>query len=157
MGTRADFYVRQGSMKWLGSKAYNGYPDEIPEKVLKAGTAEEFEAETEAFLRTQDDATFPAEGWPWPWNDSCRTDYAYIFEHGKVMASCFGRKLFDPLKYEEEGWEEDEDVEEYYKKIEGYFPDMSAIKNVKLGGNGSGLMVINARKDGTEVIKKATE
>lgn len=142
MGTRADFYVRKdGQMKWIGSKSYDGYPDGIEEKVLKASTSEEFEAETEAFLKAEDDATFPNEGWPWPWDDSRTTDYSYIFENGKVMASCFGYPLFDPLEGENDG-EENEGEE---AKMDGYFPDMSHLKNVKFGGKGSGIMIIQPK------------
>lgn len=136
MGTRADFYVRKNQeMKWLGSKGYDGYPDGIEEKVLKSSTVEEFESETVAFLKSQDDSTFPNEGWPWPWNDSKGTDYAYIFENGKVMASNFGYPLFDPLG-------EDEEIKAEATELDNYFPDMRAIKNVKFGGKASGLMVI---------------
>ncbi|MFH1835312.1 MAG: hypothetical protein ABH851_03885 [Methanobacteriota archaeon] len=28
--------------------------------------------------------TSPEQGWPWPWEDSGTTDYAYAFEAGKV-------------------------------------------------------------------------
>jgi hypothetical protein len=145
MGTRADFYVRQdGQMKWLGSKAWDGYPDGITGNVLQSTSSEQFENEVEAFLKGEDDATFPDEGWPWPWADSRTTDYSYIFENGKVMASCFGYPLFDPLKKEEE--EEGEEDEEL--KMEGYFPDMSHLKNVKLSGNSSGLIVVQVRSEG---------
>ena len=151
MGTRADFYVRQDNqMKWLGSKGYDGYPDGIEEKVLKSTTAEEFEAETEVFLKAEGDATFPNEGWPWPWNDSRTTDYSYIFENGKVMASCFGYPLFDPLEEEKED-EEESEVEE--AKMIGYFPDMSQLKNVKFGSKGSGMMVVSLGSDGLMNVK----
>lgn len=130
-------------MKWLGSKGYDGYPDGIEEKVLKATTAEEFERETYAFLKSEDDATFPENGWPWPWNDSRTTDYSYIFENGKVMASCFGYPLFDPLAEETEDDDEGDDNEQ---KMEGYFPDMSAVKNVQFGTKASGVMVISVKQ-----------
>jgi hypothetical protein len=135
MGTRADFYVRKESqMKWLGSIAWDGYPDGIEEKILNAKTESEYESEVDSFLKNEDSATFPDEGWPWPWDDSRTTDYSYIFDNGKVMASCFGYSLFDPLKDKEETDDE--------QKMDGYFPDMKDVKNVKLGGPGSGLIII---------------
>jgi hypothetical protein len=48
------------------------------------------------------DATRPEDGWPWPWEDSRTTDYAYAFDNGKVWASCFGYAWFDPLEEEPE-------------------------------------------------------
>ncbi len=151
MGTRADFYVRQDNqMKWLGSKGNDSYPNGVEEKVLKATTAEEFEAETEAFLKAKDDATFPNEGWPWPWNDGRSTDYSYIFENGKVMASWFGYPLFDPLEEEKEDEEESEIKQ---AKMDGYFPDMSQLKNVKFDGKGSGVITVSVGSDGSITVK----
>jgi hypothetical protein len=143
MGTRADFYVRQDNqMRWIGSKGLDGYPDGIDKKVLNSKTAKEFEYETESFLKGENDATFPSEGWPWPWNDSRTTDYSYIFENGKVMASCFGYPLFDPLAEVAE-----DDGPENESKMEGYFPDMGQFKNVKFGGPASGLLVFTFSKE----------
>jgi hypothetical protein len=38
----------------------------------------------------------PENGWPWMWEDSQMTDYAYAFDEASVHASCFGRAWFDP-------------------------------------------------------------
>jgi hypothetical protein len=144
MGTRADFYIRnensEPKMKWLGSIGYDGYPEGIDGEVLKAQTEEEYELRVDAFLKADESATHPNDGWPWPWNDSRTTDYSYIFENGKVMASNFGYPLFDPLVAPNE--EDDDDDDE--SKMGGYFPDMSAIKNVQFGGKKSGLIVVSA-------------
>lgn len=126
MGTRADFYIRkENQMKWLGSKGYDGYPSGIDEPVLNATTEEEYEAKVIAFLSDSDNGTLPEQGWPWPWNDSCTTDYAYIFEKGKVMSSCFGGSLFDPLKADEE-----DDKDEAQELPAGYFPNMKDKQNI---------------------------
>lgn len=142
MGTRADFYIRKDNqMKWLGSKGYDGYPDGIDESIFEATTEEDYEAKTIAFLKEEDDATFPEQGWPWPWNDSCTTDYAYIFENNKVMAICFGGPLFDPLKAGEESKEGNEDEKSLPA---GYFPDMKDKQNIAYD-NRSGVLFISVR------------
>ena len=139
MGTRADFYVRsEESMEWLGSIAWDGYPDGIDKPVLKAKSEDEFRVNVEGFLLIESGATFPKDGWPWPWNDSRTTDYSYIFQDGKVMASNFGYELFDPLKEQEESDET--------SKMDNYFPDMSHLKNVQLSGPRSGLIVLGFSK-----------
>lgn len=140
MGTRADFYIRKDNqMKWLGSKGYDGYPEGINETVLKATSEEEFEANVIDFLKEKDDATFPEQGWPWPWNDSRTTDYSYIFENNKVKASCFGYPLFDPLQKEEY-----DDNDEDKQKMAGYFPDMKDKQNIAYD-NRSGALFISIR------------
>lgn len=130
MGTRADFYVKkENQMTWLGSIGWDGYPDGINSEVFEATTEEEFKEKINAFFSERDDVSLPANGWPWPWNDSSTTDYAYIFENNKVMGSCFGAGVFDPLKNEDDEGELPE------------FPNMSNLKNVAFGKK-SGLIVI---------------
>lgn len=143
MGTRADFYTRKdGQMKWLGSQGWDGYPEGINEKLLGATDEAEYEQIVNQYLSNRKDATFPKDGWPWPWNDSRTTDYAYIFENGKVMSSCFGGPLFDPLKEEEESDEEGKDN----AKMEGYFPDMKDIQNSAYDNRSGALFISVARK-----------
>lgn len=103
MGTRADFYVGRGvDAEWLGSIAWDGYPDALPE-VIKAATDElDFRALVEGFLAAREDSTTPATGWPWPWEDSGTTDYAYAYDDGSVHASCFGSAWFKPDEEEDE-------------------------------------------------------
>lgn len=137
MGTRADFYVRKnGQMTWLGSRGWDGYPGGIDKSVLEAKTQKAFKGNVKVFLKAHKDSTFPREGWPWPWKDSSTTDYAYIYENGKVMASCFGRELFDPLKGRDE--------KESSQEIKDYFPDMTKRQNVQWGEK-SGLIMITTR------------
>lgn len=132
MGTRADFYVRKdtGDMEWLGSIALDGNPAGIDTQVLDADREEAFKYQVAKFIE-REDGTNPYMGWPWPWDDSRTTDYAYIFENGKVMASYFGGSLFDPLE---------PDDEEGESKLKNYFPDMKDVKNVTFGQR-SGLII----------------
>lgn len=120
MGTRADFYVGRGeSAEWIGSITWDGYPSGIDTDVLKAETEEDYRTQVAAFFANRDDVTRPTEFWPWPWDDSRTTDYAYAFEGGKVYASSFGHSWFgvDP------GAECFGEPEESPK--DAVFPDMS--------------------------------
>lgn len=103
MGTRADFYLGKGKKaEWLGSIAWDGYPDGIEPEILSAINADIYREEVTRFLSKMNDSTFPKDGWPWPWENSRTTDYSYWFFDDKVWASCFGYGLFDPLQPEPE-------------------------------------------------------
>lgn len=135
MGTRADFYVGRGpDAEWLGSIGFDGYPDGIDRPVLTAGTEDGFRIAVAMFFGPEDHATLPEQGWPWPWDDSGLTDYAYAFDGGRVWASSFGGAWFDPTQPEPEGAEEDVAV----------FPNMAARKRVTLGRR-SGAIFIGPR------------
>lgn len=117
MGTRADFYVGKGpDAEWLGSVGWDGYEWAEDEKnpIRKAKTEEEYRAAVATMLSGRDDSTTPDRGWPWPWDTSETTDYAYYFHEGAVKWENFG----------------------------GEWPNMSKKKNVALGGNRSGLIII---------------
>lgn len=136
MGTRADFYVGRGNdAEWLGSIAYDGYPDGIPEDLLNATTEDEFRNSVAA-MSTWDDWTRPEDGWPWPWEDSRTTDYAYAFDldEKRVLASSFGGKWFHPASEEE-----DDD-----KKPEAIFPNMKDRQKITFGPR-SGIMVLSTK------------
>ncbi len=123
MGTRADFYVGRGKdATWLGSIAWDGFPKGNPASVLKANTQEEYEQRVQTLLGTLDHATKPEMGWPWPWDDSSLTDYAYAWDQGKILVSVFGSPWFL-------AGDENPSVE----TPEAIFPDMSAKKKVTLG------------------------
>src|SRR5258708_6284064 len=82
MGTRADFYAGKGkSAEWLGSIAWDG--QEIAGYIRAAKTEKNYRKAVEVFLASRDDATLPAQGWPWPWNDSGTTDCSYWFFDGQ--------------------------------------------------------------------------
>lgn len=135
MGTRADFYVGRGpESEWLGSIAWDGYPDGIEAELLQAETEPEFLSLLESFFDGREDVTRPKEGWPWPWDDSCTTDFAYSFDDGKVWASNFGHAWQPAAKFSGDAMEG--------PKIT--FPNMSEKKNVTFGKR-SGLIVVQTK------------
>lgn len=102
MGTRADFYIRdtKNKLEYLGSIGWDGYPDGIDFGVLWSETAKEFRSKVESFLSKREDGSIPSrDGWPWPWDNSNTTDYAYIFSKDDVLCSNYGSALFDPVKH----------------------------------------------------------
>jgi hypothetical protein len=134
MGTRADFYIGRGLQAvWLGSIAWDGYPSGMPEGFAQATTQEQF-TDFIKTLSARDDWTAPEQGWPWPWEDSRTTDYAYAFDGGDVWVSPFGHswfKLSDPKPTEE-------------TPKDAVFPDMKDMQNVTLGAR-SGVTIIGVR------------
>jgi len=142
MGTRADFYIKSGDAltpnDWLGSIGYDGYPGGAPSGVARAGSEEEFRAAVEEIADTQRSYTDASEGWPWPWEDSLTTDYAYVWDGTRVACYCFGCAT-DPF-----GDEATYERERQVGRVD-IFPDMRALANVHLGGVKSGLIVISVR------------
>lgn len=136
MGTRADFYVGRGQdAEWLGSIAWDGYPDGLPEEILAITDETAYRAAVALFLKERDDGTVPEMGWPWPWTDSRTTDYAYAIDGERVWASCFGYEWFDPTQPQPE----DDDASK-----SAAFPDMTEQQNVTMGKR-SGIMLITSR------------
>ena len=134
MGTRADFYVGRGeNAEWLGSIAWDGYPEGLPMSLWNITSEEEWRKSIVGILTSREDASLPADGWPWPWEDSGTTDYAYALDSEKVWASFFGREWFDPGKPDES----DEDSPKT-----AVFPNMKGKKNVTLGKR-SGLIILS--------------
>lgn len=134
MGTRADFYIGRGeAAEWLGSIAWDGYPEGVPEDVLKASSESNFRQAVSSFLQSRDDATLPEDGWPWPWDDSRTTDFTYAHD-GQVWVACFGRGWF-------ESGHELEDADPRWTQPEVPFPDMKKRKNVAFGAR-SGIIVV---------------
>lgn len=128
MGTRADFYVGNGvNAEWLGSVAWDGYQWAEDEgcAIAKAKTEVDFRAAVKELETERNDFTKPEEGWPWPWDDSNTTDYAYCFHNGKVEMYCFGR----PIGGDEDAPKKDD------------WPDMAKRKNVQWGAK-SGVIVV---------------
>jgi len=130
MGTRADFYVGRGeSAEWLGSVAYDGMDLAAP---IKAAADEgAYRIAVAAELAQRDDATLPAQGWPWPWEDSRTTDYAYAWDDGQVWACAFGR-VWWPAK--------DERPDDCGPKT-AVFPNMKDRQRVTFGPR-SGVLVV---------------
>jgi hypothetical protein len=104
MGTRADFYLMNddGRMMWVGSKAHDGSPVNIPTDILIQINPVMFEELVLDFLNLhRGDSIIRQDGdtWPWPWADSRVSDYSYLFVHNKVLAySPSAGHWFDPLK-----------------------------------------------------------
>lgn len=134
MGTRADFYMGRGTRaEWLGSIAWDGYPESISAAILDATDGPAYREAVRAFLASREDATFPDMGWPWPWEDSRTTDYAYAFSRGKVWASNYGR-----------AWQPAREDSRPGPKV-ARFPNMKARQAVTLGPR-SGVLVFGPAK-----------
>lgn len=142
MGTRVDFYVGRGEQaEWLGSYPFDGYPsgvfEDAPEMFdAPPPTEAEWREWVSRFLGERaHEATLPDQGWPWPWDDSRRTDYAYAWDDGSIYGSTFGESWFrvDPAA---ELWGEPEDSPK-----DAVFPDMSARRAVTYGPR-SGLIIL---------------
>lgn len=137
MGTRADFYVGEGeAAEWIGSVAYDGYPDGIPDTVLCSTGVDGYRSRVADFIRSRNHGTTPDMGWPWPWEDSRTTDFAYAFCDGKVQASCFGGPWFDPT--------DERPGEPTAEGPAPTFPDMSSRANVARGAR-SGVLTLSLR------------
>lgn len=146
MGTRADFYVGRGEdAEWLGSIAWDGYPDGpngVPSFVQSAPTEGEFRNAVRGFFEGRDDVSGPDHGWPWPWDDSNTTDYSYAFDEGCVWVTCFGH-----------GWDryDQYDHEDERDRPKVSFPDMSRFRQTaRAGDNRSGLLSFNIPKEATD-------
>lgn len=152
MGTRADFYVGRGeSAEWLGSIAWDGYPEGVTDilPVPFGGqwwmSEEMWRQRVARFLAERHDATTPDMGWPWPWDDSGTTDYAYAYDDGEVWASCFGSPWWLAA-----GDMPDLDDEPDQEKVP--FPDMSARKNTTMGPR-SGVIIVAPRPDPRDILR----
>lgn len=145
MGTRADFYVGKGKdAEWLGSIAWDGY--DIPGYITAAKTEENYRKAVDVFLKKRDDATFPADGWPWPWNNSGTTDCSYWFFDGQTWDEHYrgDEHVYLPCraKLDDKG-EHDPEVVAAAEVID--FPDMSALKRVTYG-NRSGVTILSVNR-----------
>ncbi len=144
MGTRADYYIGKGKQaEWLGSTAWDSYPDgpglgNSHPNVLNAINERAFREEVGKMLAKREDATLPEHGWPWPWDDSRTTDYAYTFDEGKVWLSGFGRPWVPVAEYLSWGEEQRDEYSDKGKEID--FPNMKQRQRVTLGPR-SGVLV----------------
>ena len=138
MGTRADFYVaREDGLEWFGSIAWDGYPEGIDQNILTSDTEGEFRAALDGFFKDRDDKTLPEMGWPWPWNTSAITDFAYVLIEGEgVVFSSFGGEPYYGNRFDEAG-------DFLRAHVALALPDMSARKAVA-GGSRSGMIVLSA-------------
>ena len=141
MGTRADFYVGRGlKAEWLGSIAWDGYPSGIFEDepgCIGQEPERDWRRWVAGFLSRRKDATLPESGWPWPWEDSRTTDYAYALDDGLIWVSRFGREWFALNPADEALGEPDGNPPKT-----AVFPDMKLRQNVVVAGQRSGLIVL---------------
>jgi hypothetical protein len=150
MGTRADFYVGKGrNAKWLGSIGWDGYRDGISGYILKAKTEANYRKAVRVFLSARGDATFPKDGWPWPWNTSATSDCSYWFFEGHCWDANYRTDSLDEQVFVRCDIKPNEDDGEFLPDILAAaetidFPDMSARKAVTFGAR-SGLIVIRAK------------
>ncbi len=146
MGTRADFYVGKDpkTMEWLGSIAWDGYPDAGGlSEVFEDMPEEDYRARVKKLLAGRDDGTTPDQGWPWPWEDSRTTDFAYTWADTVVHVSGYGRAWVSVKKF----LLLDDDAQEEYMDgfKEAEFPNMKDVQNVDLGKR-SGLVIVPVPK-----------
>jgi hypothetical protein len=153
MGTRADFYLdTEDKLVWIASIAWDGYPEGVYIKDKEGNTKYLTDCDSEEtyrkflvdFFSGRDDVTYPQMGWPWPWENSRTTDFAYTFsrERKEVVFTCFGRGWFNFKEFEES---EKLPEEEGRKLPKVKFPDMSNIMNVAWDER-SGLMIFTAKE-----------
>lgn len=137
MGTRADFYLgRDRRAEWVGSIAGDGYRSGIPDDVLCATDPESYRSAVSRFLKSRDDAIFPEQGWPWPWNDSALTDCSYWFFDGQVWEEKADRHVPHGFPFEERN----RAIVDDYPLIQ--YPDMSRRRKKVRLDKGSGLIFI---------------
>jgi hypothetical protein len=140
MGTRADFYEKKkgAELVWLGSIAFDGYPDGIDPKVLKAKHSHGYKRCLKKFFEDdREDVTLPEQGWPWPWDTSEITDCAYCFNGKRVVAYSKDGNWCRPVE-----WDEDEKGPQPIIWRHP-LPNMASKKNVTMGKR-SGLIIISA-------------
>lgn len=156
MGTRADVYVGKGKkIEWLGSLGWDAYPDspgldQSHPEVMRATDERAFREAVAKMFAGRKDATLPEHGWPWPWEDSRTTDFAYTFDKGKVWLSEFGRRWVSVATYLAWTGEQREAYGETGKEIA--FPNMKDRQRVTFGKR-SGVTVIQAGPEGVRVLK----
>lgn len=147
MGTRADFYIGRGEdAEWLGSIAWDGYPKGTPAPLLVAKNEKEFREAVATIASTEDDFTSPEDGWPWPWEDSNITDYAYTFDGGEVYYTVDYR----PNRWwKHSGGKPPEEDDSSLKDLPiAIFPNMKSRQNIAKGSQKSGIVTVTFRTDG---------
>ena len=153
MGTRADFYIGRGkTAEWIGSIAFDGYPDgDRVAKLLKSKSDSSFRKHVAELGNGCDDLTTPDMGWPWIWNTSDTTDYAYAFDEGKVWISAgawITVSQYKDLERRISAWDKAEEpigrCPEWPKDPRPVFPVMNTDSAV-IGGKRSGTILITPK------------
>lgn len=150
MGTRADFYVRKSNeLNWMGSIAWDGYSIG---NIGKSKTERQFLNRLKSFLSERDDATYPENGWPWPWKNSKLTDEIWVFD---CETNSIWRGWKDTGEYKDhtapylfykgekqQGIDENFDEVDVPGAVAWLMPDMADIQNVQMGAK-SGLIIVS--------------
>lgn len=137
MSTRADFYIGMGKdATWLGSVGMDGDPKSIAEELsFTAQTTiadeDDWVESVAVVFRDHIEHTLPERGWPWPWDDSQTTDYAYTLFYGQVWVSNYGCRWMHLEDYLSKSPTIVQMLDNLPDATE-VFPDMSKIKNVRL-------------------------
>jgi hypothetical protein len=141
MGTRADFYIKRAgealiSTDWVGSIAWGGYPQGIADRILNATDASEFRMAIDE--AAEDDFTSADKGWPWPWTNSCMTNYSYVFwvEESRVIHYRYGVR-FNPEDDKAELFDQEHDLD---------FPEMDSSTVAPDGSPASGIIIGQAHE-----------
>jgi len=136
MASKADFYVGRGPRaEWLGSVGWDGKPVAIPASLRGADDEETYRTEVAKLLKDREDAVTPDQGWPWQWDDSSGTNYAYALDKGCVKASCYGSSWWDAVKPEP-------DHTTLRRKV-ARFPDMAMRRKLSTArGNRKRILVV---------------
>ncbi|MGL4232654.1 MAG: hypothetical protein ACRCWJ_14920 [Casimicrobium sp.] len=151
MGTRADFYVGKGkSAEWIGSVAYDGHRDGIPEEIRLAINEVFYRNAVGALIESCGHGTKPEQGWPWPWDNSETTDRAYCFHDGKVYDSRWGKDLVpcnvdEPHNDTEDRDQQEKDFAAASIDFDGW-PDMADKKAVTYGKRSGAIFISLGRR-----------
>jgi len=157
MGTRADFYVGRGeTAEWIGSIGYDGYPEDqykngVSMGILAARNEVSFRKRVQKYL-AQHDGIFVNEGWPWPWEDSGTSDYAYAWDGWMVWRSSFGHAWMPAtsMPHKSASDEEKNDFDMKFGGNKQIFPNMKSIQNIARGPK-SGVITITQTPTGMVV------
>lgn len=109
MGTRAQFFIGDPmditSREWLGTIAWDGYPDGECEGLVGCKNQRAFKNFIRYTLAKRDDFCDPKKrGFPFPWvNNLFLTDWTYTWWDGRVQISSFNRGWIDLDRYMSDG------------------------------------------------------
>ncbi len=140
MGTKADFYIKSGdALEWQGSLEWDCNEELIPDEIVQSSCKEEFIINLENALKIRKGFHPLETGWPWLWNTSKQTDYAYILveEKGTVYISkhnspCYS--IYDYRNYKKRAKaarlknKEIEDFPSYIEKVSPFTPSFPKMK-----------------------------
>lgn len=148
MGTRADFYIGRGKdAEWIGSIAMDGYPFRPghPVELLNITDRAKYRRAVRKIINEVGHGTTPDQGWPWPWENSQTTDYAYAFDKGRdgkwrVYAACFGHGWVPRGKFPSD---ESDARDAFWNRPKVEFPEMTPPADPL--HDRSGLIVVSAR------------